>query len=94
MKYCVEIVCLYVYVPRFLAICAISKLRCAFCQLPNCVPISKLRTRFRNCATRLLHNLEMEVSEQDTPALDNSNHAVNEGERNCAEPRETDDRER
>ena len=65
---------MHVYVPRFLAICAISKLRCAFCQLPNCVPISKLRTRFQNCATRLLRNLEMEMSEQDTPALDSSDH--------------------
>ena len=44
--------CVHVYVPRFLATCAISKLRCANWRLPNCVPISKLRTQFRNCATR------------------------------------------
>ena len=41
-----------VYVLRFLATYAILKLRCANLRLPNCVPISKLRTQFRNCATR------------------------------------------
>ena len=63
-----------IYVLHFLAICTISKLHCAFYQLPNCMPISKLLTRFQNCATRLLYNLEMEMSEQDTPALDGSDH--------------------
>ena len=54
----------HIYVPVFLKICAISKLRCAFCQLLNCVSISKLRRQFVNCSARLLHNLEMEHAEQ------------------------------
>ena len=58
----------------FLTICAISKLRCAFCQLLNCVPILTLHMRFQNYAMRLLRNLEMDVSEQDTLALDSSDH--------------------
>ena len=41
-----------VYVPRFLAIYAISKLRCAFCQLPNCVPNFEI--------AYILHNLEIQ----------------------------------
>ena len=53
---------LNIYVPVFLKICAISKLRCAFCQLLNCVSILKLRRQFVNCSARLLHNLEMEVN--------------------------------
>ena len=36
--------------------------------------IAKIRTWFWNCATRLLRNLEMEASEQDTPVLDSSDH--------------------
>ena len=50
----------YIYVPVFLEICAISKLRCAFCQLLNCVPISKLRTLLRNLETK--HNEALNFS--------------------------------
>ena len=52
-----------IYVPCILSIYAISKLRCAFCQLPNCLPISKLHKQFANCATWLLRILEMEVKQ-------------------------------
>ena len=34
------------YVPHNLGICAISRLRCAFSESRNCVPISRLRTGF------------------------------------------------
>ena len=42
----------HVYVPHFLAIYAISKLCCAFCQLQNCVPNFEI--------AYLLCNLEIE----------------------------------
>ena len=50
-----------VYVPRNLRICAISRLRCAFSESRDCVPISRLRTivaQSRDRAT-IVRNLEI-----------------------------------
>ena len=49
------------YVPRNLGICAISRLRSAFSESRNCVPISRLRNiaaQSRDCAATL-RNLEI-----------------------------------
>ena len=43
----------HIYVPRNLGICAISRLRCAFLESRNCVPISRLHkdtAQSRDCA--------------------------------------------
>ena len=48
----------HVSVPRNLGICAISRLRSAFSESRNCVPISRLRKQSSDCAIRL-RNLEI-----------------------------------
>ena len=53
-----------IYVPRNLGICAISRLRCAFSESGNCVPISRLRSQSWDYARRL-RNLKIAICERN-----------------------------
>ena len=61
-------------VPRFLATCAISKLRCANWWLPIGVPVSKLRRDFKTAQRKFLLKLEMAVYITTAMAAASSKH--------------------